>query len=954
MKRLLPWATIPTLLPETIRSEFTSRVIPTVPLPANHSHPEAASDRSGASQFITDVGRNLGLIPYFFQRSRSDERKGREGSRVAFWGKDLTAQHSDYAPPETSLLAFVDVDQYVDMPTLLTKEFKPALIYTFQPSQVARAQNNSNYCFMFNENNEVVYNVTGGATYTHRVWNYSVDNLVTSRTFCGITYRTAVWLVDRRQTSPDHELILLTPISLWSFPLCYIIPYLISGSTLNYLDVVRGAFTRLMTISKSGPMMSTGRVGKYISATIPATTDEALSLISTTSKYELTMPQVLSHLPNTSDREAGAVLLKYHRDKEARKADVICPVPDSMRVYSFEPKTFEPGVPPLMSPFMNPFLHDCFVPSSGLASEVNAVARRVTDFAGPPLPLTPFLSQLIDEFITLLIPVPHTLDPYDDDYLYDQQNRPTQRSILEKAQFIVNPQRVVQSFLKKETYGGYKPPRVISTENGTDKAAYSKFIYAFADNVMKPQAWYAFGKTPAEIAERVAAVCVGCREGAANSDFIKFDGHVKNTGRILEQRSLTRAFKTQYHSELIDLHRSSMHVSAYTTEGVVYDTEETRTSGKADTAVMNGMQNSFVSYGEKRMSINPDTGTYYAPQEAYALLGIYGGDDGLSPDVNEVNYKKSAALLGHEIDVEIINKHSLGVKFLARVYSPDVWTGDTNTCCDLPRQLTKFHVSRVLPPLVTPVMKMLEKARAFILTDENTPFMGDYVRRVREIYNSPLDVNYIEHLTPWFARYPKDVQYINTPAEWMDDYCKSVLPGADRPKFLEWLRKCNSLQDLMKPYVLQEPKDAKPLDPVVAGDEILPRGIDVSKTLIIPPHSFTTGPRRNRKHEDVGTKTEPQERKFAGLSFEEFKAKRIAAGTWVEKEKPERIWADKSKTDGAKSVTAVVEPFPPLPGQATPTQAIATIPVGVGAPIAPSKLTPVVVSTSTATSTSSG
>jgi hypothetical protein len=218
-------------------------------------------------------------------------------------------------------------------------------------------------------------------------------------------------------------------------------------------------------------------------------------------------------------------------------------------------------------------------------------------------------------------------------------------------------------------------------------------------------------------------------------------------------------------------------------------------------------------------------------------------------------------MIGQVLTVEKVKKNCLGVKFLARVYSPDVWCGDVNTCCDLPRQLTKLHVTVQLGHGVTPIMKLLEKCRAYWLTDKNTPILGDFVRKVRFLLNGEFEANpATAPMRAWCTSFSSETQYRNEPAEWMKEYIDSVMPTCDFKRFMTWLEKVNSLQAMLTPPMLQEPTEAKPKSPVVVNGVIVG-----DKPPVKPKPGEPRGPN--------GPK----------VDFETFKAKKVAEGTWVER-----------------------------------------------------------------------
>jgi hypothetical protein len=779
---------------------------------------------------------------------------------LAFWAKDLNAAPENFNPPERSIPILIDVDQYMDMPRFLANTFKPTLIYTFQPHQVSRVA--TNYSFTFNENDEVEYQVTGGGQFRHRVWNYSVDNIIVTSTWFGIPCIRACFLVDRRATSDDHELILVTPLRRWVGIFNSLAGLFLSGRKLERLHIHSSGFLRLVVSKTQGLYVSTGKVGSHVQATILKAIDDAISTVSRLSKHDLTLPQVQSFIEG--DRLAAAPLLDFHRAQTASKPDVVCPVSESLRRYQFDPANYDPDLKPAMVPFMSPLLDECYVFDQGHSSEVRAVEGRINSIKNPPMELSRFMLQVIDEFVRLFIPVPGQLFPTDMDELFARQDRPSQRRILEEAQFLL-PKRETKTFLKKESYGAVKDPRVISQINGCDKAEYSLYIYSLAD-YLKTFKWYAFGCTPAEVAERVARVCESADVNAANTDFSRYDGHISNIIRHLERCILLRAFAPEHHERLAELHSRQYNLRGCTTTGVKYDTDFTRASGSPETSAFNSIDNKFVAFLNFRMTkVN---GMFLTPEEAWVKPGLYGGDDGLTADVQPQVYVKAAASVGLVIEVDPIPKGEEGVMFLARVYSPDVWFGDTNSCCDVMRQLSKVHTTVCLPSSIRPIDKLAEKARAYLLTDENTPIFGEFFKRFSELYD--LDTLSACPRLIWGADVPKDVQYPNFRAEWMDDYVYKCLNGANFPAFRAWLAKCATPEEMLSPPLLLEPKPATTSVPVVVDGQLLPTDTK------LPP---VTGPTEDEK-------------------FAKWKAKKIADGTWKEKPFDQESWKARKQEKG--------------------------------------------------------
>lgn len=83
----------------------------------SHSHGTSAANRSTGNLFIDQLSRLTGLNPYYYQCSKTDQRRGRDGSRSYFWPKDLLVEPQAFCPADKDFIAMVDVDQYVNIPS---------------------------------------------------------------------------------------------------------------------------------------------------------------------------------------------------------------------------------------------------------------------------------------------------------------------------------------------------------------------------------------------------------------------------------------------------------------------------------------------------------------------------------------------------------------------------------------------------------------------------------------------------------------------------------------------------------------------------------------------------------------------------------------------------------------------------------------------------------------------
>jgi len=760
----------------------------------NHTHPNSARVRNDGSSFMDAYGLLTGHRTYFLQRSAADVRHGRAGCRTFHWAKDLTVTTEKFNPEETDILCMVDVDMYMDIPKLLTNVFQPLLISTFCPSSVAKST--GEYSYTFNSNGTVKYDVSGGATYEHQVWNYGVDTTMAVSYRLGL-FRINIYNVDRRRLDDDHQLILLTPIKqiitpIWSN--AWLGGH--SISRLNIVESVEGVdYLRMDVQTKTGLLRSTGRCGTFLSATIKAEEDDTLASMARNSKtVDLTIASIKTAVKDVNQADA-TILCEYHRKKTGDKPPVVYPVEHSVQRFQFLPSDYDPTAKSSLTPFMHPVLLGCFAPDVCKSNDIQAVNARIKDVA-PKSDMTISAKMLMymEEFISFLVPEPLQGHPVDFEAVWDKQGKPSQRRILEKAGQISGcvDGDPIQSFQKAEAYTKLTDPRIISTIPGVAKFNYSRYIYSFT-TVLRATLWYAFGRTPLEIASRVGTIC-GKASWTTMTDLSRFDGRVSIVLRTLERMLMLRYFHAQYHRELTELMASQQDQRAYTKFGVKYPTGTSRASGSPETADFNSTDNAFMAYVSLRRTIHNNV--VYSPKEAWDLLGIYGGDDGITPDVDAKQYETTCAEVGQVLEIDEIKRGEIGVTFLSRYYGPEVWHGATDSMCDLPRQLTKLHVTPSLPSNVTPLQKFSEKIYSYYLTDKSSPIIGPLsTALVRHFpFLVPKERN-AHGLATYASLTDESSQYPNTYGDWMMDLTNKWVPEFNHDLFNKWLETVVSSKD---------------------------------------------------------------------------------------------------------------------------------------------------------------
>jgi hypothetical protein len=604
---------------------------------------------------------------------------------------------------------------------------------------------------------------------------------------------------------------------------------LLDSSHLVRLNPVRGDFLRLNVVKESGHHVSTARVGSHLECTVPVSVDDGVRSLATVAKVDLNIPMIQGLVP---DKCQASVMVEYHRSVQRGPMDTVFPVELGVRSYQMDPASYDPDAKPSMIAFMSPIVHGAFCPDLTAANEEYAVVKRVEEVISD-VEMTPFLLKSMNEFVELLIPTPHILHPVGFDDVYDQQKRPSQRVLLEHASVDTYWKRVVKMFLKREAYQDVKAPRPISTINCVDKLGYSEFIMAIA-KLVGTQKWYAFSRTPRDVALRVTEV-LNEAQFAVLTDFKKFDGHVSRVLRELEQLVLLRAFAVCYHARILDLHRSQFEIPAVTTFGVKYALGFSRASGSPETSTFNTVANAFINF--LAIKFTKFSGAFLQASEAYSRLGLYGGDDGVTANVPINYFKHAARLVGQDVSSKLVSRGSLGVTFLSRQYSPEVWYGEPSSCADIARQVSKFHTTVGLPKEITPQMKLVAKCQSFACTDLDTPVIGKLVKTVLCLceddrilmdslkkYDGELKV-----VKQWLSEIDLAVQYPNQDSGWMDAVVAALLPGFDMKRFDDWMSECKNLDDVLAAPLCLEVSEPKVPDPVVVDDQVvLPKSADKS------------------------------------------------------------------------------------------------------------------------------
>jgi hypothetical protein len=785
-----------------------------------HTHGQSAASRSEASIFIDILGETTGKRVVQYQGSSADVRNGRTVTRTWHWPKDLQVAPQGVKRREDDLLALVDVDYYIDMPKLLSDHVGPKVLYTFQPSGVARSV--GEYKYTFNSDNEVDYRVAGGGRYKHQVWNYDGDSVSTMSWFCCLPTRYTAYSIERKRVDDDHQLVLLTPLAVFKGISAYLALKQLGEIPLKRLRVADGEFLRLRSNMSSGMFVHTGLVDSYICCTVPVQADDAMSCAARTSKVKLTLAAIKSKIDEYGGSIKGCEALHLYHTSAVNnfKPEMISALDEGVRTFQWSEKIadLDHEVKPSMVAFMKPMLHGAFCPDDCLGNDKRLIAERVTKTTSTQM-LTDSMHRRVNEFVAELVRRGvHGLRMADIETVYDKQGKPSQQAILHRADHEA-PNKNTKSFMKKECYQSVTDPRNISQINGPDKREYSRVCYALTDAIKK-FSWYSFGQTPLRTAERVGDICRNAR-WVLLTDFSRMDGRISPAVRYFERVLLAKVFHKDEVVSVLDRWKTQHGLRGRSKHGVCYETLTSRLSGSPETSVFNTLLTAFILFSAYRGTKRQ--GMYIPVQQAFDSVGIAGGDDGLTADLDGKLLSRKASDMGQVLTSDQVARGGLGVSFLSRLYSPEIWYASSkdelSSICDIRRVLAKFHVTLRLTRDITADQKLYDKAFALHLSDANTPIIGPFVCKVLKLFG---EKKFLNSTNIWNVEQNVCEQYPNTTTQWGWDVVARDLPLFDKDRFNAWVETAD-VRTIFLPPVFHPPTPADPKEGkvMVDGDVIV-------------------------------------------------------------------------------------------------------------------------------------
>jgi len=724
---------------------------------------------------------------------------------------------------EDNVVYIEDNDHRMDMNRVLLEHNNPIVVYNLTPTK-ASCGNFYGLGWTFAEDGQVVVSATDSDAWTGKLWNYQRHTVAVGG-FIGLRFFTKSYNVYHRHVSQHTAVHLFVPTGSWS-GLRAVLGYFMLPDALQWFNPVVGDWISFHIRTNKRHDVTLSRVNTFASATLAVDELHTLANMQACSSVKIYRSAVKDLCGNVPDADAANIVAFVRENGRVANPEVF---PRDSSIVHYQYYAPEDDCKPSVGAFMAPIALGAHAPVVSVNNDVATVKERLVDIKSDQQ-ATDELEQYFDRFLKLLVPDDerHKLRPMDLEEVKLGYQRPVQKVLDEKGGIWNEPKKVINSFMKKETYGEIKPPRNISTMDPTIKTEYLAYTGSVG-KFMKRFDWYGFGHPPREIAARVARICSRSKSFVNCTDASRMDGRVSYALRSLERKFLLRLFDGACLSEITRLHSAQYDNKGFTAKGVAYNQGSSRASGSGETSSFNTLTSKFMDWLGRVLDGASDA-------EAFNSLAIFAGDDALSADLGP-GIVKAGDMVGQVVKNCIVERGALGVNFLSRYYTQEVWAGNPDSLCDLPRQLIKFHIT--VDANCDPLQKLKEKALSFYLTDQYTPLIGQYVTRVMELANmTELDWNNEKYNTPgvrtWWSCFCKDDQYPQSNPELFLPYLDQWYPEFDYEAFIRHLDSMTQLDQCLNMPMFLDPK-APPEDIVIVAGDPGPlaaqvRNLDINRT----------------------------------------------------------------------------------------------------------------------------
>lgn len=183
-------------------------------------------------------------------------------------------------------------------------------------------------------------------------------------------------------------------------------------------------------------------------------------------------------------------------------------------------------------------------------------------------------------------------------------------------------------------------------------------------------------------------------------------------------------------------------------------------------------------------------------ETAWKQLGLYSGDDGLTPDGCFDTFSKVCKSVGYKVTntTRIPGDY---LTFLGRVYI-DAWSGP-ESICDVKRILRRFPLvlGDALPDAEYDD-RLISKATGLLVNDPNTPVVSDMCRAVLRIKSDVATGRFYEEECGYYSQF-KESPYPQRPQSENISLCAELLDTdtATVERIIDLVNRANTQEDLL-------------------------------------------------------------------------------------------------------------------------------------------------------------
>lgn len=695
----------------------------------DNGHPRSGAVRDAARCLIVSAVDSIGATKFEISpggHTMDEERRAHQHYAVA----DLRASVQESYPQPGDVIVGIDIDYYLRKPEDYFGYPNPVVLHTFQPLTVSGVDADSPFRII---DNKIHYDVSGGTTWQHNVWDWTTfgEHLEFTSRIDTFTAWCLSWLGFRKvmyqkvhysrpwEDCPHRALVWMVPqYSAWRITW---LPTDLRARKLQHIDFkdsTRPGWNSLVRMAGEELRISIGREGEDASVDMRKTDFDILMGLTTAQS-------VTSRMLGMGYNAASTLALvgQYFRKAEPNGPDPVrLGRPAGVRVHW--PAPFEAEEPdssarayaaPLVSDEnMMPMIKRWECLSMSLERRVKFVRNTST----PPRRY----QRYAEEFVRLVVPIPNEGVPMSVEDAARELNKPSQVLAVKGIwnELDMPPRQLIESFVKNEAT--MKCGRIISSfPDARFLVKFSTFTLEFRDTIFHSEwnkHWFCPGLTPPEIANKVCEY-VSTIHTPVEGDFSNLDGTIS----MWLQRHVMNALYLrwccpEYKVELQKYCDMMINCPARAKRfGFRYEAGVGVKSGSPTTCDLNTAAGAFIMYCAIRQQFPELT-----PEEAFQMIGLAFGDDGLFDRTYAKWWQKAAKDCGLTLKVEEYEPEH-GVCFLARVF-PDPWS--TNTSFQDPlRTWRKLHLTTrdKTVPLEDAASDRLE---GYLVTDSLTPVTSQY------------------------------------------------------------------------------------------------------------------------------------------------------------------------------------------------------------------------------------